>query len=186
VTRNPIGSILRHGFSDSAASLMYEARKICNYLLANFARNVHPLTNLRLNKLIFFIHADSLKVKPDGLIRNHFEAWQFGPVIRPVFDSFKVYGDKPITGPALYLDYASGKQIPIPHSDIGPSDAEIIDRSFEEYNRFSTGQLVALSHEPGGPWDVVYKTHLADKTASPRISNELIRRYFAGDLSSRH
>ena len=165
---------------------MYEARKICNYLLASFSGEGYPLTNLRLNKLIYFIHAETLKLKPEGLIRNYFEAWQYGPVIRPVFDLFKVYGERPITGLALYLDYASGKQMPIPHDDISPIDMQSIHRLFKEYNKFSTSELVALSHEPGGPWDIVYRAHLADDTLSPRIPNELIRRHVSGDLSSIH
>jgi uncharacterized phage-associated protein len=167
---------------------MYEARKICNYLLASYDAERFDLTNLRLNKLIFFIHAESLSARADGLIRNHFEAWQFGPVIRPVFDAFKVYGDRWITQPAQFLDYATGDRKPIPFDDISAADTEIIRKVFEEYSRFSTGQLVALSHQPGGPWDLIYRAHLADKTASPRIPNDLIRRHFAGDVgtSSRH
>jgi uncharacterized phage-associated protein len=55
---------------------MYEARKICNFLLANFDAVEFDLTNLRINKLLFFIQAGAL---PEGLIRNHFEAWQYGP-----------------------------------------------------------------------------------------------------------
>lgn len=163
---------------------MYEARKICNFLLANFDAVEFDLTNLRMNKLLFFIHAESLRQRPEGLIRNHFEAWQFGPVIRPVFDAFKIYNDSPVTALAQYLDYASGKRIPVPYDDIRDEDLKIIVREFRNYSRFSTGQLVSLSHEPGGPWDVVYRAHLADATLSPRISNRLIRSHFAGEEKS--
>jgi uncharacterized phage-associated protein len=52
---------------------MYEARKVCNYLLARYDAQRLDLTNLRLNKLLFFIHAASLSTRNDGLIRNHFE-----------------------------------------------------------------------------------------------------------------
>jgi uncharacterized phage-associated protein len=163
---------------------MYEARKICNFLLANFDALEFGLTNLRINKLLFFIHAESLKHRPEGLVRNHFEAWQFGPVIRPVFDAFKGYKESPITAPALYLDYATGKTVPVPFDDIQPADIEIIKREFQNYSRFSTGQLVSLSHEVGGPWDTIYRAHLADATLSPRIPNKLIRSYFAGEEKS--
>jgi uncharacterized phage-associated protein len=163
---------------------MYEARKICNYLLAHYDAKQFNLSNLRLNKLIFFIHAISLATLRDGLVRNHFEAWQYGPVIRPVFDAFKIHGDQWISEPAQYLDYATGDLKPIPYDDILSAHADKIEKVFEEYSRFSTGQLVALSHEPGGPWDVVYRAHLADKTASPRIPNELIRRHFAGNVKT--
>lgn len=167
---------------------MYEARKICNFVLARYDAQRFQLTNLRLNKLLFFMHAASLATRPDGLIRNHFEAWQYGPVVRPVFDAFKKHGECWITAPASFLDYATGQQRAIPFDDIQSSDRELIEAVFAEYSHFSTGQLVALSHEPGGPWDLVYRAHLADSTVSPRIPNDLIRRHVAGQVksSSRH
>lgn len=160
---------------------MYEARKICNWLLANFDAAEFDLTNLRINKLLYFVHAESLRLRPEGLVRNHFEAWQFGPVVRPVFETFRQYKDSPIAAPAQYLDYASGTHVPVPYDDIRPADLQIIAREFRRYSRFTTGQLVSLSHEAGGPWDIVYRAHLADATASPRISNKLIRQHFGGD-----
>jgi uncharacterized phage-associated protein len=163
---------------------MYEARKICNFLLANFDAVEFDLTNLRINKLLFFIQAGALRQFPEGLIRNHFEAWQFGPVIRPVFDAFKIHKESPITGPAQYLDYASGNRIPVPYHDIRDHHLKIIVREFENYSRFTTGQLVSLSHEPNGPWDIVYNAHLTDPTVSPRIPNQLIRQHFAGEEKS--
>src|SRR5260221_9902236 len=100
---------------------MYEARKVCNLVLSRYDAQRFDLTNLRLNKLLFFIHAAALAARQEGLIRNHFEAWQFGPVIRPVFDAFKKHGDRWITEPAQFLDYASGAHKPIPFNDIAES-----------------------------------------------------------------
>jgi uncharacterized phage-associated protein len=95
-----------------------------------------------------------------------------------VFDTFKIHGDMQITALARYLDYASGQQKPVPYDDITETDAELISTTFMKYCKFSTGQLVSISHEAGGPWDCVYRAHLADKSASPRIPNDLIRRHF--------
>lgn len=163
---------------------MYEARKICNFLLARYDAQLFDLTNLRLNKILYFIHAESLLALRDGLVRNHFEAWEYGPVIRPVFDTFKRYESKWISAPATYLDYASGEQKIIPFADISQDHCELIRHAFEKYSTFTTNQLVTLSHVPGGPWDLVYRAHLADKTASPRITNDLIRRhYVTGEIN---
>lgn len=156
---------------------MYEARKICNFLLARTDARF-DLTNLRLNKLLYFIHGWSLTSRQEGLIRNHFLAWKLGPVIRPVFDTFKVYGESRITEPARYLDYLSGQDQPIAYDDIKAEDAEIISRVFSSYDRFSTGQLVEKSHEPGGPWDTVYRAWSKDNRLNLRIPNELIRKHF--------
>lgn len=163
---------------------MYEARKICNFLLANFDAIEFDLTNLRINKLLFFIQASALRQIPEGLIRNHFEAWQYGPVIKPVFDAFKIHRDGPITAPTQYLDYSSGKYVPVPFDDIQDNHLKIVVSEFRAYSHFTTGQLVSLSHEANGPWDIVYRAHLADPTLSPRIPNQLIRAHFAGERKS--
>lgn len=157
---------------------MYEARKICNFLIARSDTHRFELTNLRLNKLLYFIHGWALTSRPEGLVRNHFIAWQHGPVIRPVYDCFKPYGEKPVTERARYLDYVSGKHQPVPYEDIAPADAELIERVFRSYDQFSTARLRAMSHEAGGPWDIVYSAWSRDNRLSPRIPNELIRSHF--------
>jgi len=141
---------LRNRFENRISRAMYEARKICNLLLSRYDARAFEITNLRINKLLFFIHAESLATKPNGLVRNHFEAWQFGPVVRPVFESFKRHGDQPISALATYLDYATGKEAPISFADIDPFDQELITEAFSRYSRFTTSQLVSLSHETCG------------------------------------
>lgn len=157
---------------------MYEARKICNFLIARRHAHTFELTNLRLNKLLYFIHGWALTSRPDGLIRNHFLAWKLGPVIRPVFDTFKVYGDGHIQEPATFLDYTSGKNEVVAFDDIAAADAEVIMRVFQSYDRFTTSRLVAISHEPGGPWETVNSAWANDNRLSPRIPNDLIRKHF--------
>jgi uncharacterized phage-associated protein len=157
---------------------MYEARKICNFLIARGDTHSYDLTNLRINKLLYFIHGWALTSRREGLVRNHFLAWKLGPVIRPVFDAFKVHGEGKITDPARYLDYLSGQNRPVAYDDIVPADAEIILRVFASYDRFTTSQLVDMSHEPGGPWDVVYSAWTRDNRVNLRIPNDLIRAHF--------
>ncbi len=157
---------------------MYEARKICNFLLTRYDAETYDLTNLRLNKLLYFIHGWALTTRPDGLVRNHFEAWKLGPVVKPVFNTFKVFGEKQIRSLAEHLDYASGENKIISYDEITRTDADTITSVFESYVRYTTGELVALTHETGGPWHIVYTAWANDNRLSPRIPNELIRAYF--------
>jgi uncharacterized phage-associated protein len=157
---------------------MYEARKICNFIIARYGQSSFEVTNFRINKLLYFIHGWSLTSRPNGLVRNHFEAWEFGPVVRPVYDSFKKYGRGRITEQASHLDYASGQNKTISFDDVAAEDAHTIIYVFESYGRFSTGELCNLSHEPGGPWHIVYTAWSKDNRLSPRIPNELIREHF--------
>ena len=167
---------------------MYEARKICNFLIVRRDTHKFPLTNLRLNKLLYFIHGWGLTSRPDGLIRNHFFAWMHGPVLRPVYDAFKVYGEGTIAGPARYLDYMAGENRPVAYDDILPDDAAIIESVFASYDRYATHQLVDLTHVVGGPWHVVYSAWIEDKRLNLRIPNDLIRAHFLREAGgqSRH
>jgi uncharacterized phage-associated protein len=157
---------------------MYEARKICNFLIARYGNESRDLTNLRLNKLLYFIHGWSLTSRPEGLIRNHFFAWQHGPVVGPVYDAFKRFGENPITDLAEHFDYASGITRAIRYDDIADADVDIICKVFESHAEYTTSQLRNLSHEPGGPWAKVYSAWLQDQHLSARIPNELIRQHF--------
>jgi uncharacterized phage-associated protein len=161
--------------------MKYEARKICNFILAHYDAQEFDLTNLRLNKILYFIHGYSFKQRAEGLIRNHFEAWKLGPVIRPVYDTFKVYGEGKIKDLAKYIEYSSGENRIVPYQDIDQAAAEIILTTFESHARYTTNELVALCHEPGGPWDITFRAWNADQKLSPRIPDELIRSYFLGD-----
>lgn len=160
---------------------MYEARKICNLILANFNASAFGITNLRLNKLLYFVHGHALLERPKGLVRNHFEAWQHGPVVRVVYDAFKQFEERTIASPATFLDYSSGQTRPVPFDDVESRDAAFVCKICSIYTHYSTRALVALSHEPGGAWDTVYKSLDLNRRTNSRISDELIRRDFLND-----
>ena len=160
---------------------MYEARKICNLILSRFDAHLFNLTNLRLNKLLYFIHGHSLIDRESGLVRNHFEAWQYGPVVRVVYDAFKPFNERAITSPATFLDYSTGRTTTIPFDDIIPRDASFIVDVCKTYASYTTGKLVALSHQERGAWDTVFSAQANNRQLSPRISDDLIRREFLNE-----
>jgi uncharacterized phage-associated protein len=112
------------------------------------------------------------------LIRNHFEAWTLGPVVRSVYDAFKRFVDQPITSYAEHLNYATGAREVVPFGDIPTDEQAFIISVSQAYARFSSSELVDLTHEPGTPWDLTFKAH--DKTArlANRIPNDLIKAHF--------
>jgi uncharacterized phage-associated protein len=160
---------------------MYEARKIANLLISRFDVGAINLTNLRLNKLLYFIHGHSLLERKNGLVRNHFEAWPYGPVVRVVYDAFKKFGDKIISEPASFLDYATGEHRPIPFDEITPDDTKFIANVCRTYAEFSTARLVALSHQRGGAWDTIFAGHSKNEQLALRISDDLILRDFLNE-----
>src|SRR5437763_12881154 len=105
---------------------MYDGRKIANLLLSEFDSTRFDVTNLKLNKVLFYVHAFHLVRRGRPLIKNHFEAWEHGPVVRVVYHEFKAFDNAPITKLARHLDYESRREEVIDFSDLEPSVREFI------------------------------------------------------------
>lgn len=161
---------------------MYEAKKIANYIVSRRETQRYPLTNLRINKLLYFIQGWSLNKYKDGVIRNHFEAWTYGPVIKTVYDELKIFESKEVNKYIKYLNYQRNLWEEIPFDDISHDHTFLIDGVLQEYAHVKTDRLVDMSHVDGGAWDRVRKSLLGPNLIS-RIPNELIREEFFGGLA---
>jgi uncharacterized phage-associated protein len=125
---------------------MYEARKVANLILSSLDAREFDLTNLKLNKIMFFVQGWALVRLDHPLIRNHFEAWQYGPVVRSIYDAFKPFADRPITRPAEHLNYATGAHEVIAFDDIELQQRRFITSVAGAYARLTSGELVDLTH----------------------------------------
>jgi len=59
---------------------VYDPRCIANLMLDESARVGQSLTNLALQKLLYFAHAMFLIEQGRPLLSGYFEAWEYGPV----------------------------------------------------------------------------------------------------------
>ncbi|MGN8497338.1 Panacea domain-containing protein [Helicobacter pylori] len=55
--------------------------------------NQKPITNLKLQKMLYIAQAES----DSKLIKEDFQAWDYGPVIPDVYRNFCINGSTPIT-----------------------------------------------------------------------------------------
>ena len=98
--------------------MAYDPRAIANLVL-KYANNIDiKVSNLAINKIVYFLHGHYLAKTGKPLIEEQFEAWQHGPVLYTLFNSFKRYGDKPIESLAKKMDFNAGELIDI--DDLGP------------------------------------------------------------------
>ena len=134
---------------------MYDARDIANFILDSADRRGVPITNLALQKLIYFAHGWFFAMFEEPLIRNKFEAWQLGPVQRMLYDQFKSFKDKPITeSRATRINPETGEAI-YQRPEIDPEHAAIIEQVLDKYANYTAGQLVEQSHVEDGPREYV-------------------------------
>jgi uncharacterized phage-associated protein len=157
---------------------MYDVRDVTNYTL-DFADERHlKLTNLALQKLLYFVHGWFYSMYEQPLIKNKFEAWQYGPVQRVVYDQFKSFKNAPIQGVrATYLNPETGEPV-YRDPQIDPDHASFIRGVLTKYERYTAGQLVRESHVEDGPWEYVWQQ--AEEAIYPgmKIPDALILDHF--------
>lgn len=156
--------------------MSYDPRSIANLLLDMADTRGVALTNLSINKILYFLHAWYLAKFDAPLLDSKIEAWDYGPVIREVYSEFKKYGPGPILDRAQRFDIAQLKKVAA-YDDVSTGDFSFIESQFEKYSAYTAGRLVSISHEKGGPWDKVYNES-GRVNPGMEISDDLIREYF--------
>lgn len=136
---------------------MVSALELSKYILKESSKD---LSNLELQKTLYFTELDYIKEFGEHLISDDFEAWQYGPVVREVYCEYRNYGANSIDRPEK--ETLSKK---LKEKELG-----IINKSIEKCNKESYWNLVEKSCKKGSAWEKSFKE---DKKEI--ISKELIK-----------
>jgi uncharacterized phage-associated protein len=140
------------------------AKIIINYENAEENPNI---TNLTLNKLLYFAQGHCLAETGEPMFDDDFEAWDFGPVIPKIYHKYKNYGKQNITS----CNYLNEEDV------LSEDQLNILECVLEKYSDFDTSKLVDLTHKRETPWAIAtnngkeIKKHLT-------LSKEKIKKYF--------
>lgn len=141
---------------------MYDVNDIAKYIINYCNINNLEITNLRLNKLLYFIQAHFLSAGAP-IFEDDFEAWSYGPVIPDIYWKYRLFGSGNI-------NLLSNNNY-----DIGSIEQEHlleIDSVIDELKNISTYDLVDITHSQT-PWIDSY-----EKFANNIISKDSIQEYF--------
>ena len=131
--------------------MAHDGRAVANFVLDCCEARGRQVTNLALQKLVYFCHVWTLIKVQEPLIKQKFEAWEFGPVLPYLYREFKDFDRSPITRRSQQLDPSNGTSRIVPYS-FDDKTSEFLRTVIEFYSRLGAGQLVELSHASGGPW----------------------------------
>jgi len=151
----------------------YDPRAIANLMLDEADRRGWKITNLALQKLLYFAHGIHLTRTKRPLVSGYFEAWQYGPVHPAVYRAFKPSGSAPIINRAEAKDPLTGKTRVLSK----PTDVAIVDLVSDvmrSYGHLPPGRLVDLSHAKDSPWSVVVDKARTDVAFGMRIPDDVI------------
>jgi len=155
----------------------YDARSVANFLLNYADERSVSVTLMGLLKVLYFAHGWYLAQHGNPLIKNDFEAWQHGPVLRVVYDAFKGIGSSPIRGRVHRIDPVTRKES-VADETFSEEDANFLRGVFDEYGHVQALTLSDMTHEPGSPWHAVWHAPREHLNLGMKISNDAIRRHF--------
>lgn len=127
----------------------------------NKADNGDLMTNLRLQKLLYFAQGWHLARYGTPLFDAPVEAWTHGPVVPEVYHQYKKNGSQGIL---------SAGDIDV--NVFTPTEYELLLDVAREYANYSTYALVSLSHAANAPWSHTQRSAI--------IPQNEIHAYFAG------
>jgi uncharacterized phage-associated protein len=150
----------------------YDIRAIANWFIRKFRESRRQVTNLSLNKIVYFAIERALIERMVLLSPAKIEAWQHGPVFREIYHTNKGEGSEPISNLIERFDLATKRRVPAEET-FSTEDEEFLEGIFRDFGTLTASRLVSLSHEREAPWDHVWR-HSRKVNFGMEITKEVI------------
>lgn len=160
----------------------YRVMDVANYIVDRFSNENHPITNLLLLKMLYYLQAYFLVNDNESLFTEEIQKWGYGPVEPIVYSYFKENGASPIThsvqyvvnnGEALELVNPRGRNLQ--ENDRARID-NIVDRIYDRYHT-DPFRLVEVTHsEPMWQED---ERRIENGVHNIKYNNQEIINYFS-------
>ena len=115
---------------------IYTADQIADTIIVAARCSEIEITNLKLQKLLYYTQAWNLVLREEPLFHEEFEAWIHGPVVPSIFRRFKAYRWNPIL------------------EEVSSADGEAlvhVAKVLKVYGNATANQLERLTHSES-PW----------------------------------
>ncbi len=142
------------------------AKKITDFILCFAYEHGDLLTNLKLQKLLYYAQAWHLALYDAPLLDDDIEAWVHGPAVRSVYTHFKNFGWHPIQ---VNLD-CDNLNLP---EFVQEHLIEVID----EYGGLTAYELERMTHEEL-PWQNARRGLPIDEPSNAVIAWEDMKDYY--------
>ena len=149
-----------------------DVRSVANFVLGIARDTDVKVSNLAINKIVYFIYVEHLFAYQEPLTDAKIEAWEHGPVFRELYSAFKRFGDLPIADFATKIDPVTGESV-VCEFESDKVNIAFLEAVARQLLQHSASKLRNLSHLPGSPWDKVWN-HDQTINAGMEITDEII------------
>ncbi|MDD1443758.1 DUF4065 domain-containing protein [Dolichospermum sp. ST_sed3] len=139
---------------------------IANYFIDISLKNeidegvTEGITNLRLQKILYFSQCAYLSVNNEVLFTDEIEAWKYGPVIPSVYHKYKDCVNKILELPSDYT------------CSLNDENKNFLNGIWELFSKYSVNELIHITHNHT-PWVEAYK-----KGANTIIEKDTLKEYY--------
>lgn len=151
----------------------FDPRSVANLMLDEADRVGISITNLALQKLLYFAHGIFLNETKTPLVSGYFEAWRHGPVHPTAYKAFKLAGSNAISFRANGQDALTGKPKPLLQPD-SPGVTRLVQQVLNSYGKLSPGRLVDISHARNSPWAFIVDKGRTSVAFGLRIPDDVV------------
>lgn len=141
-----------------------DSQRIADYIINRYKSYKRTITNLKLQKLLYYIQGYFFKVFKKRAFDEEIVNWTYGPVVPEIYHKFKIFGPEPLE---IFDDEDIDMALFILNEF--PEEKKLIDRIIEKSFEFDAFKLVDMTHSEM-PWR---STKLHEE-----ISVEYIKDYF--------
>jgi len=143
------------------------ALDVAKYFLCKAHQEGDLVTNLKLQKLLYYAQAWYLVNYNAPLFKEAIRPWHLGPVIKEVYDEFKNFG-------SMSISYTpTGKESNL----FSERQIHYLDEFYDVFFKFTAHELVNMSHnEP--PWKDAFEKKRAE------ISLDAMKQYYTQVLQA--
>ena len=147
------------------------ALDVAFYFIKKGREEGKPITNKKLQKLVYYAQAWSLVLNNEKLFNERIEAWVHGPAIPDLYDKFKKFGAEPISVDEKDL-----------HFSLSDKQVEVLDNVWKVYGKYDANYLEVLTHSEL-PWQEARTGLEISDTSNNEISEESIKNFYSEKLA---
>lgn len=119
---------------------MYRALDVAKYVIERCNKMGYPISNLKLQKILYFIQAEFLVTYNEPCFLEDIEAWNFGPVVPEVYREYKIFGSANIPSFREYDNVS-----------IDENHKILMDKVIDLCAQYTASTLVSITHNQK-PW----------------------------------
>ncbi len=144
---------------------------VANYFLETAKETGSFISNLKLQKLVYYAQAWHLAIYGDPLFTEDFQSWVHGPVIPELYQKYKSFGWKPVI---------------VDESDVTLSNdfETFLDEVAEEYFACDAYELEQMTHAEQ-PWITARNGLPPDAASTALIEKEWMKEYYGARVKEK-